>query len=509
VTSEPYQQSHAKGTVLGRLWAAFRSWLFARPANEVTKLFPNLDAEVEAANLDLSAKARNAGSAGQPDENSARAASYETTLDSHVRQLFGQSSKRVATAYATIDAQIHSIELKRSESRLEAIRKGLDADCGEVIADSKRELDTLESESSDLRSELDLFRSQHFLTDRTASYPTSRLLGFSILLALVLAESVMNGVFFAEGSDLGLLGGLMEAIVISVVNIAAAGMVANWPFRWTRHISGSWRFTGYALSATYAALLLTFLVLITLYRDAFTTNPDNAMQVAFANFSSGSWTPDDMSSLLFFALSLLFAIIALIDVFRLDDPYPSYGAIDRRTRNAVDMLDDERDSVRELFETKRDKRRAQLEDLSEELHQKTSMLGSWRSENDRIQNGSSTHTKELEHLHTALIGQFRQENAQARSTPVPQWFHDTAPPLNLGSMVDNQRALPDVDGIRSAMSDLQSRVASLDIALTNRYADAINEIDRKASVNEVESSQEPQRHEPSTRAPEDDDEDIL
>lgn len=65
------------------------------------------------------------------------------------------------------------------------------------------------------------FRARHKVT-RAASYPDSHIMHFSILAALVLFEGLANAYFFSKGSDLGLLGGWIQAITVAFTNVIAA-----------------------------------------------------------------------------------------------------------------------------------------------------------------------------------------------------------------------------------------------------------------------------------------------
>lgn len=58
--------------------------------------------------------------------------------------------------------------------------------------------------------------------NRAAVYPKSHMLHFSVLAALVLFEGLANAYFFSTGSDLGLLGGWLQAITVSFTNVITA-----------------------------------------------------------------------------------------------------------------------------------------------------------------------------------------------------------------------------------------------------------------------------------------------
>ncbi|MEP7027098.1 MAG: hypothetical protein ABI960_00755, partial [Candidatus Eisenbacteria bacterium] len=62
---------------------------------------------------------------------------------------------------------------------------------------------------------------------REASYPTSRLLHFGIIALVVVVESVANAEFFASVSTLGLVGGFLQAVGVSLVNVVS-GVLAGY-----------------------------------------------------------------------------------------------------------------------------------------------------------------------------------------------------------------------------------------------------------------------------------------
>jgi hypothetical protein len=55
---------------------------------------------------------------------------------------------------------------------------------------------------------------------RAPVYPDSHIMTFSILASMVLIEGLANAYFFSRGSDLGLLGGWIQAITVAATNIA-------------------------------------------------------------------------------------------------------------------------------------------------------------------------------------------------------------------------------------------------------------------------------------------------
>ena len=85
------------------------------------------------------------------------------------------------------------------------------------------------------RRELIAFQMKNRLLDRTAHYPESRLLHIAIVFALIAGEGVMNASFFPQ--DLGLIGGFVTAVLVSVGNVALSFMTGVLFLRLLSHIS--------------------------------------------------------------------------------------------------------------------------------------------------------------------------------------------------------------------------------------------------------------------------------
>ena len=64
-------------------------------------------------------------------------------------------------------------------------------------------------------AELSAFEDEHKLVNG-AEYPESQINHWAVVGAMVLIESIANSYFFAKGSDLGLVGSILQAMIISV-----------------------------------------------------------------------------------------------------------------------------------------------------------------------------------------------------------------------------------------------------------------------------------------------------
>ena len=88
--------------------------------------------------------------------------------------------------------------------------------------------------AASLAEELQGFR-RHNRLIRAARQSTSRGFTWTLMAFLVVIEGVVNAVFFAGGSDLGLVGGAMTAAMFSAFNVTI-GVLNGWfPLRWAHH----------------------------------------------------------------------------------------------------------------------------------------------------------------------------------------------------------------------------------------------------------------------------------
>jgi len=220
---------------------------------------------------------------------------------------------------------------------------------GDAAADLERELAADRSipalvANRDLsRRDLRMFVREHHL-NREPRYPESPWLTVGIAALLVVAESWANSGFFAGSSFLGILGGFLQAVAISVVNVISGFAAGFFGLRWFHHrrlVPRTAGGTGLALLAVFA---LSFNAAVSHYRDL-----ANIGSVTGTELVSGLLRhPLDLTlpSLALFATGLLAWGLALWKGFRLDDAYPGYGDIHRRFRLSEKALVTTLDALR-------------------------------------------------------------------------------------------------------------------------------------------------------------------
>jgi exonuclease VII small subunit len=187
--------------------------------------------------------------------------------------------------------------------------------------------------------------------DRAAIYPASHLLHFSVLASLVLFEGLANAYFFSTGSDLGLLGGWLQAITVSFTNVIAAFFLIG--FLGLRHMSNP-RKPAQAVLAGLGTLVAVFaLIVLNLsaahFRDLLEFNAatlamgaSDVTGLVLAPVSAAIADPfgiQTLEALLLLVLGVTFAIIAAYKGRTFDDAIPGYGGVTRRLEAATTALE--------------------------------------------------------------------------------------------------------------------------------------------------------------------------
>jgi hypothetical protein len=180
------------------------------------------------------------------------------------------------------------------------------------------------SERKALR-DLNRFRQDNQLL-REAVYPESKIYHCALVMLIIIIEATINAYFFAQGNDLGLLGGWLQAGIVSILNVSLSFIVGLSIIKEFNHVKVSHRVFAFFGTTICFIILSAFHWMVAHYRDALAFDPDNAYKLALTNF----WHPlVSVDAYLLALCGMIITIISTTDGFLFDDRYPGYGKIDR------------------------------------------------------------------------------------------------------------------------------------------------------------------------------------
>jgi hypothetical protein len=290
------------------------------------------------------------------------------------------------------------------------------------------------------------FQQKHGLHYRAAAYPESHVYHFATVAALAVVEWISLSTFYAEGSDFGLLGGVVIAMALSLVNISLA-VLAGGLLRYVNHQSARRR----RLALTAAACLYASFAMVTLaashYRvatndiaqvqpapsasagpaiPAFASDADQwkAARLAWQRFARNPVGFEDVFSWILVVLAVIFGIFASYKGYRLDDPYPGFGELDRELKQKRAMYEaakaDYCAQIDHVFEKTLQEQAHLLADVKSNIEYYQQLA----SRTDEQRRGFIRDAAELQDACNVVLKGYRQTNLRVRVSPAPTYFND-------------------------------------------------------------------------------------
>ena len=303
------------------------------PVMPSMQAFPPLEVDQLTRELDLVAKAEAAGKRERP-------ASDETAPDSTELDILADIERRARKGAEDYRSQLTLYEgrirraLISGDQRvmIEAAGQNALADYLALTTDDlnhlhndREELEGRARELRDFQVANGLRRLPRVIESRER---TTRIIFLAIVVIL---ESILNGLFFAKGSEGGLIGGVSQALVLSLLNVGGAVLYALLGMPLLRHTGIGQRLVGLLATLAYIAWALLLNLVIAHFRDLFVVNEG---QVAMDVLAARLWTAPlhlmEAQSWLLGILGVAASIVSLIDAAGLRDPYPGYGDLGRR-----------------------------------------------------------------------------------------------------------------------------------------------------------------------------------
>jgi hypothetical protein len=272
------------------------------------------------------------------------------------------------------------------------------------------------------RDELAAFRARHRLS-RSARNPSQRWTTVGLLVVMIAIESVLNGLFFAKGSERGLIGGVGTAFGISFVNVLACFFLGLGPARFI-----NWR--GWfvrILSAAVAIAGLGGVLFMHLFaghlRDATAASSEaQAYGIAAAQILTEPWRLADITSWYLFGIGILFGLLSFWKGYSHDDPYPRYGELYRRERRASDRYNDEHDAFFEELERVRDETIKRFEDGIANIPEYVAKSHQVRAARSALIEQFRGYEQVVVQAANRLLATYRDANRRRRQTPAPAYF---------------------------------------------------------------------------------------
>ena len=371
--------------------------------------------------LAIKDKAQSSASNSLPVQNAVKPDSTEREIQSYFESKMASINRIVNEGLSVRNTSITDTNLQDERAQINNQSEHSKLEVKSLMAREFRVLKQLKKDLDDIQQEFHAFRVLNNL-NRTPHYPDSQLLYFAIILLFWLLESAGNGYFFAEGSELGLLGGVGQAVIIAAINISTAFFFMGWLFRYKNHCSVLKRLGAYTGLGIYLLAVFAFNLLVAHYRDYFAFQPEQAGSMAVQRFIDTPWLLSEFNSWILFVMGLLFAVFAFVDGYKRDDVYPGYGKLHRRLQLLLEEYEDQRDDIVLQIEQVREAFLYKLEEMKQAVLLKHTRLVHLVENKQAFVSEYQQGIANFNAAANTLIYRYRDINMSHRLDSVPAYF---------------------------------------------------------------------------------------
>lgn len=272
----------------------------------------------------------------EPDDN-------EKHIVGHFRTQLGKLKAWVQAHYKIQDEVRGAIDIEQDSLRLSNITSAMTAKIGETLVNFEQELTKKRKVERRHQINLNGFKIINEL-GHEPRYPASKPKHYFVVCIICLAEVVLNTILYAKGSDFGGIGGFMEALMVTAVNLVVAYLAGRFALRWTHHVNRTRARFGWLFMMAYSATATLLNLLAAHYRAVLDSgiifeSIDKALSNAVLHLISGPLQIESMQAWMLFVFGLAASILMLHKAHTDDDVYPGFGDVHRDHSRALDEYD--------------------------------------------------------------------------------------------------------------------------------------------------------------------------
>ena len=408
--------------MITRIW----EWLTKSNRKTSSKGHPDLnpyDVAGLVKELKLREEARRLGVAGVPSPEATRLSGAEAEAVQRVDRVRQDYVDWAVTRVAILNEQLEKTDITQLVNRAKQTDAEFEREASSLMTDYESSLRPAGESVRQLSSELAAFKAEHKLT-RSAAYPTKAgsYLRIAFLLFLIVIEGILNASFFAKGSDSGLLGGILYAMMFSAINVLIAYSLGRWPARYFYH-HGKKKIIGLLGGLSALVLMIIIGLGVAHYRDALSIDMDSPELWVVQVLLSSPFAIKDLFSWLLFFISIIFAILAFFDGLKSDDKYPGYGSIARKVQQAIDEYEQELQDLRSELDALRSEKLEILDTAMKDAQTNVNNYARLIHDKKSAELRLTTALRDAANSLDAVLLIFRQENEVARNgLPRPVYF---------------------------------------------------------------------------------------
>ncbi|MDB5658478.1 MAG: rane protein [Cypionkella sp.] len=402
--------------MLDRLKSMFRSDDFI-PSSAV---FPSIDSDKIAKDLKLEDQGTARGQNNQPPSDTKDFDHVETSVIERIEEL-----RRKGLENYESNRRVYNERLARAGQA----SKEVDIAAGSAKNDFGALVQEWQSRIEDPRERLNetfTWRARYRERNRLQR-PAKEFEGwikvFSLTIILVVIEAGINSYLFSKGNEFGLLGGLLAALIVSVVNVGGSAML-GYLARYLHHCNLLLKLGGLIFVLVWMAFAVAMNLGVAHFRDGLESGLSwaEATEGAVPALLARPLYLASIESWLLVGIGLLISVLSFRKGWHTDDPYPGYGRLERSLTKARSVYELELHNALEDLKDRRDQAIEELQDASEQVRNGITEAIDALFGQSTLGAHLKTYLEQCDVKTAHLLAVYRDANRAARKDPSPKSF---------------------------------------------------------------------------------------
>ena len=384
--------------------------------------FPQLDVDKLKVKLNLKQAAYDRGSKNLPASNTMNTDDVELKINQFIDDEVLDASEKYISYNRAYEERLNQLKVEGHIGLFDQIAGVAESDFDIIVFESRNDVYTARDFVKVNEVYLENFKVLNKL-NRPAYYPETNLLSLSIILLLMVFETIFNAYFFSKADELGWLGGITTALGPTIINFSLAYFLGDIALRYSLHVNRVKRTFGYILSILLPLAIVTMNLGIAHLRDSMQINIENPAIFALNTFWSKPFVLVDIKSWLFMSIGCIFSLLATRKFWKLDDPYPHYGEINRKRDHKINYYNQILLNGTIGLETKRNIYLEKLVNAYRQISSRYTQAASIIISKKQWNNLFINFIDHIDNVGRVLIAFYRQENVSSRSSKPPKLFN--------------------------------------------------------------------------------------
>jgi hypothetical protein len=463
--SRPARGLADRGTIVAKTRTAFGRLLDALRSQRVyvptTLTFSPLDIPAMVERLRLVERGEENGRQSRPPSDSLQPDRVEAEIAGLIKDEYDRALDIHRQGQAAYDRRIYGTSLDTLAVEIRGEAQDAVAEYTRVSLQAQDEISLDRKDLDDVEKEFDNFKTLNRLA-RGCRSPEGHVTHIGTILLILLLDTMANGYLLSGRDEFGLLGGMIQAILVAGMNIGFGFFAGRFAVPNVVHRSFWRRSAGLIGLALLFGLILALNLSFAHYRDLSVLGVADAEQKALSEMLQTPLVLRDVKSWWLGCVGVMFAIVALIDGFNWDDHYPGYGERARRRESKREDYLDRKNYWFETIKSRREQARAEVSEIRREIDKIQGEIGQASMGSRSFTASFHAHVSNLEAAGNQLIGIYRDANRRVRAIPAPPYFDQawqlTRTDVPVPTEIDRDLLRKQVESITASLSEALDQI---------------------------------------------------